>query len=378
MTNQEWQDYVEAFNLLTTTPHSSGSGRSIYEQFAYEHDVFAEHSNNLFLAWHREMLWKWDVALNSVKPGVAQPYFDWSVSSADIFSDRMFLADRLGGSVSTSGNQEAPIPDGSFQGLQSGHPSQHAVTRNYNNDPLATSTIVDATVNDINAFENFRLVVEFDIHNAFHRAIGGDMVRSYSPNEPFFYFHHAFIDYIYRRWEGRGSVGSNTESELGMQMRPWSETTRDVLEGPATTCVSYEGLGSGSSRFLTVGRQAVAEDVKFDTASEKVDALEVVAQKKVEDPTGYKNELNLYKRIQDAAYAAAVELNRDLGQLAAAQKITATLLLREGVVDVSEADEVLAESDEEVKQDGETDLVELRAGSLPDDVPTEDVKNVDA
>lgn len=375
MSDQEWADYVEAFKLLATTPDPSGSGRSIYSEFAYIHDIYSDdiHGNNLFLAWHREHLWKWDVALNSVKPGVVQPYFDWSVSAADIFSDPVFNEDRLGGSVGTSGNQESPIPDGSFEGLESDHRSPHMVTRNFVNDALATTELINAAVAGNDAFESFRLVLEFDIHNAFHRTIGGDMVTRYSPNAPFFYFHHAFIDMIYRRWENR-NVGTNSESELGQQMAPWSETTRDVLDGPATTCVSYEGLDSTTVRFPAVSRQsAVEKDAKFETASEKVEALEVVSKKKVDNPSAYKKQVKQYTEIRKAAAAAAVLLKRDLGELSAAQKITATVLLKEGIIDISEAEEVLKETDEEVRQEGEENLNVLQTGVLPDDVSTEDV-----
>lgn len=366
MTTEEWKDYVEAFKLLTVTLDPSGSGRSIYGQFAYDHDNFAEHQNNLFLAWHRQQLWKWDVALNSVKPGVVQPFFDWSISGEDVFADSMFTADRIGASVRYDGNQVAPIPDGSFQGLQSEHRSQHAVTRNFRNAFLATSRTIDEYINNIDGFERFRLALEYEIHNAFHIVIGGDMVTSMSPNEPLFYFHHAFTDFIYRRWESRGSVGSNTESELGMQMRPWSETTRNVLDGPATRCVSYEGLGPSTLSFISADRQVeVAEEaasssatiyneVQFETASEKKEALTVVAQKKVADPSAYKKDMNYYKKIRETASAAAVQMRRDLNQLAAAQKITADLLLKEGIIDISEADKVLAESDEEIRHDGES------------------------
>lgn len=374
MSDQEWRDYVEAFKLLTVTPDPSRSGRSIYSQFASDHTEYGEHQNNLFLAWHREQLWKWDVALNSVKPGVMQPYFEWSVSAADIFSDRGFNVDRFGGSESTDGHTESRIPDGSFSGLESEWPSRHFVTRNFNNDPLATANMVDAAIRNIDGFENFRLVLEFEIHNAFHRAIGGDMVTPWSPNEPLFYFHHAYLDYIYRNWQNRPTVGTNSEVELNRRLRPWSETARDALDGPATTCVSYEGLGLMSARFaIDDSHPNAKEDVNFNTVTDKAEALEVVAKKKVQNPIAYKKEVKQYKKILEASEAAAVLLRRDLKQLAMAQNITATLLLKDGIVDITEADEVLLESDEELRQEGVAALVNLMDGILPKGVTTEDV-----
>jgi hypothetical protein len=106
LSEQEWADYVEAFNLLTNKSSVTRPGLSVYEQFTADHDVFAEHSNPLFLPWHRLMLWEWDKALNAVKPGVVQPYFDWSVSSDNIFADALFGVNRFGNSVATDGNSE--------------------------------------------------------------------------------------------------------------------------------------------------------------------------------------------------------------------------------------------------------------------------------
>jgi hypothetical protein len=104
LSDQEWADYVEAFNLLTNKSSVTRPGFSVYEQFTADHDVFAQHSNPLFLAWHRLMLWEWDKALDAVKPGVVQPYFDWSVSSSDIFADSAFDVNRFGNSVATDGS----------------------------------------------------------------------------------------------------------------------------------------------------------------------------------------------------------------------------------------------------------------------------------
>merc|ERR1711871_698466 len=40
-----------------------------------------------------------------------------------------------------------------------------------------------------------------NIHNAIHGAIGGDMARLSSPNDPVFYLHHMNVDRIYDKWQ---------------------------------------------------------------------------------------------------------------------------------------------------------------------------------
>jgi Common central domain of tyrosinase len=107
MTEQEWDNYVDAHRRLRAT--SSGQllfnqMMNLYERFTQIHSVNARHNQPLFVVWHRLMLWEWDKALNRVKPGVVQPYFDWSVSASSIFSDAAFGATRYGGSVRIDGS----------------------------------------------------------------------------------------------------------------------------------------------------------------------------------------------------------------------------------------------------------------------------------
>lgn len=386
MSNTEWNDYVRAFTIVNETPEPGGSGRSVMEQFTSDHDMIASsmsngfHGNEYFLAWHREMLWKLDVELNAAVPGVTQPYFPWSDSAEDIFADPMFGPNRYGGSVDVTGQAEAAIPNGPFQGLQSSWPEPHAVTRNFNVDPLADNALIDSIIQGVDLFPDFTLALEFGVHNAFHRAIGGDMVTPWSSNDPLFYAHHAYMDLLYRRWENRAGVDTATSPgvDSSRQMTPWSETTTEATLGTAKTCVSYEGLGP-STRFVAVDRQSAgAKGVKFETATEKVEALEIVAEKKVADPEGYKATADRWVKTSVAAAEACVLLNQDLAKLEAAQQIIKTILLKSGVVDMEEAEEVITESAEEVRAEGIEELAILKTGELPSEVSTEDVENVNA
>lgn len=386
MTNAEWNDYVRAFLIVADTPEPGGSGRSIFEQFTFDHDRIASsadgfHGNEYFLAWHREMLWKLDVELNAAVPGVTQPYFPWSDSADAVFEDAMFAANRYGGSASLTGNTEAPIPNGPFAGLQSSWPEPHAVTRNFNDDPLADNALIDSIITGVDAFPDFTIALEFGVHNAFHRAMGGDMVTPWSSNDPLFYGHHAYMDLLYRRWENRAGIDTSSEADPNRQMRPWTETTTEATLGTGKRCVSYEGLGSPElgARFAVSDRQSLGESgVKFETATEKVEALERVAEKKVVDPVGYKKTADRWRKANAAAAEACILLRQDVTKLAAAQKTIRYLLLKKGVVDMAEAEEVVNESVEEIRADGQAELAVLETGELPSDVSTEDVENVNA
>lgn len=383
MSQTEWDDYVRAFNILVKTPEPGGSGMSLYEQFAFDHDRLASgsygfHGNEYFLAWHRHMLWKWDVALNAAVPGVTQPYFEWSVSADALFEDPMFAPNRFGGRVAQTNKAHTSILNGAFKDLRSSWPEPHLVTRNFNFDPLANKQLIDRIIHDVDVFRDFSATMEFGVHNAFHRAIGGDMVTPFSPNEPLFYFHHAYIDLLYRKWENRHGIDTSSVVNPNRRMIPWSETTTKATSGKAKRCVSYESLES-SARFAVLDRQSVARSgVKFETASEKAAALEVVSEKKVSDPKRYKETVKRWRKASAAAAEAAVLLHEDLSKLASAQKIIATLLLKDGVVDMAGAEKVSEETEEEVRADGVEELAVLQTGELPSFVSTEDVGNVAA
>ena len=38
------------------------------------------------------------------------------------------------------------------------------------------------------------------MHNSVHAYIGGSMVTDYSPNDPLFFLHHCFIDFLWSKW----------------------------------------------------------------------------------------------------------------------------------------------------------------------------------
>jgi Common central domain of tyrosinase len=187
MTQQEWDDYVDAHRRLRATNSNvvlNGFTLNLYEAFSHVHVRDALHRQALFGLWHRLMLWEWDKALNRVKPGVVQPYFDWSVSASDLFADPMFDDDRFGGKGGTGGGSGSPIPTTSlFAGMVSlidehnpNPTSRHLVRQNYDSGlTLRGRSYFDGLVTTELGFGKFRIALEL-AHNTFHRSIGGDMV----------------------------------------------------------------------------------------------------------------------------------------------------------------------------------------------------------
>jgi tyrosinase len=128
LTQQEKDDFVDTLKKLKTTPGNNDKGASLYDEivavhtagmtFAHEHlggqvimpmptihatgpasDAHADaaHENSGFLPWHREYLYRFEQALQSVNPNVTLPYWDWTQAEAlDIIFQPDFLGLRRG------------------------------------------------------------------------------------------------------------------------------------------------------------------------------------------------------------------------------------------------------------------------------------------
>jgi Common central domain of tyrosinase len=186
MSPTEWTNYVAAFDGLISKksgPTVGGIRLNLMEALSRIHLTEANktplliHHYPLFVVWHRLMLWELDKTLHSVHPGTTQPYFDWSASSSNLFGSPGFGSSRYGGSGT-------PIPNGAFANIQSavGSPGKrHFVARSFDHSKrVASRTTMNGLVKTTLGFNYFRRALE-GYHDAFHRAIRGDMQVRY-PN----------------------------------------------------------------------------------------------------------------------------------------------------------------------------------------------------
>ena len=234
---------------------------SVYDQFASLHwAVFnvslnqngpflnAGHQGPAFLSWHRELLRRFEIALQAEVPGVMLPYWDWSPA---VFTETLmgpnggvngvggglvrtgwFAFDRPGTGVNTTplpawwpptleGWRIRPDLDDTNQGT--------ALRRFFgqsNGDTLPTQSDVVALLaitaaNPANAAQrqtaaaNFRTALEqgsiglgvTSSHNEVHRYIGGHMGAAMSTNDPIFWLHHCNIDRLWAMWQLDGHTG---------------------------------------------------------------------------------------------------------------------------------------------------------------------------
>jgi Common central domain of tyrosinase len=246
---------VDAVNRLRNTPGTNGV--SIYENFAQSHagQLPAAHFGAYFLPWHRQMLYEFELALNRVAPRgptISIPYWDWSAVNTNFKRD-FDTWTKMGGAV-----EGQAIPNPPFQRWTSRILALHDVIRRFtvggdvpSEEYLTSSETIDTAVN---AGDTFAVMADFveSIHNSPHRSIGGDMDNlGYSPNDPIFFSHHAFVDLIWRRWQlvgGQNAFGgthpgtSNTPATLDQPQLPWGRTVRQILED-MSRCTQYRTGG---------------------------------------------------------------------------------------------------------------------------------------
>lgn len=136
-----------------------------------------ESSREIFLAWHRRMIFEVEQALQEVNPEISLGYWDSSIyqSPTDALWDEDFL--------------------GSFN-------TNWSLGRNLgSNGPLPTATDVSnlMAMNDFLIFSNE--LERRPVHRGAHVWTGGAMPTPLSPRDPVFYFHHSFVDKVWQDWE---------------------------------------------------------------------------------------------------------------------------------------------------------------------------------
>jgi len=257
LSNTERQLYIDGFQELAK--------RGITQLFTETHIDSSEHGNDEFLPWHREYIWQLETAIRDLGGAYkcfTLPYWDWSDEptpyDVDFNSLTLFItASGLGG----DGDGQCLTDDVWGEG--------HYVTEkgeclerdlDYPDEGTVCTWSTPAEVMDVilkdERYKKFRSALEGKPHAYPHICIGGDasgaMATYNSPDDPIFYLHHCFVDYIWALWQDCHNYdGANVESDSDeyyadvdylLQYDPQSFTrrVRDTFDIVADFDVSYE------------------------------------------------------------------------------------------------------------------------------------------
>jgi hypothetical protein len=143
------------------------------------------------------------------------------------------------------------VTNGRFSQWQPAYPSPHCLRRTWDNgntisayySPQALQSIIRSST----TFDQYRQRIESVPHGQVHVSIGQDMVTMYSPNDPVFFLHHAFIDKLWADWQASGQgrdQAYNGRNPNGSNVRtsdilvPFNRTVASVLR-TTDLCYTY-------------------------------------------------------------------------------------------------------------------------------------------
>ena len=251
MTDEEWDTFANAVNALKSTPSRANPAINQYEDLARIHTEFVveAHGGSYFLPWHRMFILLFENLLREVNPSIAIPYWNWAVDADDPAMSPIW--NRAGGS--SAAGQPGCIPWGSFANWQTDHQIAHCVRRGFN--AFQSGSIfrfdnwltIQALIGRDVPFARFAAALEAS-NGSPHVGIGGDMsVLGTAPNDPMFFFHHAFVDIIYQKWQNNGNgipgrFGGTNPGVPGNVLRDSVLTAfgRTVRHAQKLECIQYE------------------------------------------------------------------------------------------------------------------------------------------
>ena len=171
------------------------------------------HGSSLFFPWHRILLRQFELDLQKAAndPAITLPYWDWSQSNTGTPFTADFLGgdgDRAQGGRVTSG--PFAYATGKFRIAIADNPQDDpGLRREFGEDSsayLPTPAQVASGLGRIPYWGGsscFERVLEGSLHNPVHNWVGGNMAEATSPNDPIFFLHHAYIDYLWDLWKGQ-------------------------------------------------------------------------------------------------------------------------------------------------------------------------------
>jgi hypothetical protein len=186
-----------------------------YDNFALIHgQSLSQHGTPWFLAWHRVFVFKFEERLRYHKGcDMTVPYWDWSLDAPAELSSPVFGASQLGPKLGvpasyclgTSFLSAAP----EFGANSNSHSTPFGMPTCVARRPSVSQFTDLATLVGLLATPNFgpfSSSVEGAPHGNVHMYVGGTSFGHmgnimWSPDDPLFWLHHAFLDNVWAAWQ---------------------------------------------------------------------------------------------------------------------------------------------------------------------------------
>ncbi|VDM95248.1 unnamed protein product [Thelazia callipaeda] len=253
LTDQERNRFHNALKKLK----SSGE----FENMALIHGRAAvsggAHSGPAFLPWHREFLKRFEIALRQIDPTVALPYWDSVLDSGlPNPSDSILWTDEFMGST----NEEGAVTGGNFANFVTfqKHPhikrevgKQGSPFKQSEIDWLLQQNQIETVLSFTAPRQGCQYRANYNAleytHGNVHIFVGGDMYDPYtSGNDPSFYLHHSFVDYIWEMYRQEKQTRYQRENDYPLDNQACSSALHfgSALMRPFTPLRNIEGLSN--------------------------------------------------------------------------------------------------------------------------------------
>ncbi|KAI9292801.1 Di-copper centre-containing protein, partial [Neoconidiobolus thromboides FSU 785] len=213
LTKDQRERFFNAIKVL-----NSDKGNNKFTGYSTIHNIYFNeiHFNPSFFPWHRAYLRMFEKDLQSIDSSIILPYWDWSLDSDDP-TNSIILSDEYFGK---NGDKDTHcVTSGPFANFMVNVPKRHCLKRDYNKGdkvtPFYPPESIEAIIASSKNYITFRNVIEYLPHSVIHTNIGGavgDLSDFFSPNDPLFYMHHAFIDLLWHEWQLRNPSLANSYS----------------------------------------------------------------------------------------------------------------------------------------------------------------------
>ena len=167
-----------------------------------------QHSNPLFLPWHRAYLYILEMALRDIDSSTSLPWWDWTSDESHATGLPAAYTDTIGANPLLSG--ETGLPQSTLNQIQGQLPDVLDFTVNPPRtvrapgppQELPTAVIIESVL-EASTFEDFSTQLE-DQHNQVHGWVGGTMsIVPIAAFDPIFFADHTMIDRLWYLWQLR-------------------------------------------------------------------------------------------------------------------------------------------------------------------------------
>jgi tyrosinase len=225
------------------------TGPGSLHEFVEIHDLNegTSHGVPCFLVWHRKFLKDAEDALRRINPNFVFLYWNWSRDHQRPHSAKVWDARYLG----TNGRgPEKIVRDGVMFNITCEWPrsNPHLLRRDFEDGntlpPFKSPFSIQISMDKCRNFRDIWEALEDEIHGVPHDAIGGikgDASTMYSPNDPFFWMHHMFIDMLWYSWQKKNGKENDYSRTTTESMRPWGVPVADYLDSETyPVCATYD------------------------------------------------------------------------------------------------------------------------------------------